>query len=403
MINLDSTKPSSVNVQLDISDRTVLPVNIDFIDGLRGLAALYVLIHHASYLLQEGELLLRLSGHSTNPMLSPFDAFVIRFMSIFRSGWVAVMLFFVLSGFVIHLRQAQQLSTTTDLKFQWRKYFMRRIKRIYPPLLLAILITFVTDKLGLWMTLSPYTNSTPYSMINRQNPEALSDVQLIGNLLLLTPFGYFVTWGTNLPLWSLGYEWWFYMIYPVLLIMMKRWAWPATILVALFFLCFTIVGSIPSYLARDIFLALPSWWCGVLVAEIYVGRIKLTGKFLAALSLFALTVAYCSRSHWAKGFFESLFFAAMLMLLLYANRKGWRFTPLVRLRWLGRMSYTIYIIHMPILVLLSGILMSNSPDHRLPTSVWPLIVGCLVVLGLAYIGYLAAERPFMTDINKKIK
>src|ERR1700722_10771871 len=79
-----------------------------FLDGLRGLAALYVAMHHAFWLLQEGYT----AGYLAHPAAYSRAQKIVALASssIFRLGHEAVLFFFVLSGFVIHLRYARRIT-----------------------------------------------------------------------------------------------------------------------------------------------------------------------------------------------------------------------------------------------------------------------------------------------------
>ena len=95
-----TTTPVSSAVGLWGSD------DLRFLDGLRGLAALYVMIGHARWLLWEGYS----EGYLQHPdSYSQAGKALVYFFSIFRYGREAVLFFFVLSGFVIHLRYARKL------------------------------------------------------------------------------------------------------------------------------------------------------------------------------------------------------------------------------------------------------------------------------------------------------
>src|SRR5438552_18554076 len=87
------------------SDRFRL--NLQFVDGLRGLAALYVMVGHARWLLWEGYS----EGFLKHPQdYSIFNKALVYLFSLFKYGHEAVLFFFVISGFVIHLRYAQALA-----------------------------------------------------------------------------------------------------------------------------------------------------------------------------------------------------------------------------------------------------------------------------------------------------
>ena len=118
-------------------------VELRFLDGLRGLAALEVMVGHARWLLWEGYS----TGYLKHPdTYSIFGKVLVYFFSAFRYGHQAVMFFFVLSGFVIHLRYAQKIQTDgLDAKFDFWRFIKRRAKRLYPPLILAMVITLLCD------------------------------------------------------------------------------------------------------------------------------------------------------------------------------------------------------------------------------------------------------------------
>ncbi len=121
-------------------------LDLSFLDGVRGSSAVFVLISHTRWLLWEGYS----NGYIYHPQLyNQFDKFLMYFLTFFRYGRAAVMLFFVLSGFVIHLRYSAKLSENpATFKFDWIDYVFRRAKRIYPPLIFALILTFCIDNLG---------------------------------------------------------------------------------------------------------------------------------------------------------------------------------------------------------------------------------------------------------------
>ena len=79
-------------------------VNTRFLDGLRGLAAIHVMIGHARVYLHEGYR----RGFLLHPdAYSVLEKLLFYVISAFRYGHAAVIFFFVLSGFVIHPRYAK--------------------------------------------------------------------------------------------------------------------------------------------------------------------------------------------------------------------------------------------------------------------------------------------------------
>src|SRR5438874_2011725 len=119
-------------------------MNLRVLDGLRGLTALYVLLYHANGLLWTGA---TADGAPLTWLLQ----------NVFSFGHQAVLLFFLISGFCIHHRQAHKRST----RVQVVQFAGRRARRLYPPLLLALIVTAVLDHLG--AELSPQLYALPSS------------------------------------------------------------------------------------------------------------------------------------------------------------------------------------------------------------------------------------------------
>ena len=137
-------------------------MNIRFLDGFRGIAALVVLIGHARMLLFEGFTW----GYKLHPeVYSALDKALMYGFGIFRYGHQMVVLFFILSGFVIHLRFSNR---ENRVPLHLKTFWFRRFKRLYPPLVFVILLTFILDSLGKSYGWSIYFQQTPYENINRE-------------------------------------------------------------------------------------------------------------------------------------------------------------------------------------------------------------------------------------------
>ncbi len=373
--------------------------SLRFLDGLRGLAALYVMVGHARWLLWEGFT----EGYMHHPELYPLPAKLLAyFFALFSFGHQAVLLFFVLSGFVIHLRYSQDLKNNPEsARFDWRDFVYRRARRLYPPLIFAMLLTFVLDSTGAAMHFPIYFQQTSYSLINLNVNPHLDLATALGNLTFVMTT-YVPVWGSNGPLWSLMFEWWFYMVYPLFWAFSKRSIALATlVMILLFVLSFTPLGRLVA-LAGNVFSLMLTWWLGALLADVYTGRLSIRFSRIAVLSVllppFLVLVIPISNLGgnlftlqdiiWGYGF------AGFIALCLTWQQRGGSLRVLERLKPLGDMSYTLYVIHFPILVFLSGIVMSFSANQQVPQSFSWTFVGILVCLAVAYLVHFFTEKPF---------
>ncbi len=163
------------------------------LNALRFFAAYFVLLHH-------GETIRAKFG------LPNFEAY-----SFFRNGMIAVSFFFVLSGFLITYLLLDEIKRTHDVSI--KKFYVRRILRIWPLYYLLVFIGLAL--IPLFLKLIHYEYTMPY------------DTTSAG--ILFTFFLSFVVnslYGSHLlePLWSIGVEEYFYLIWAPLFKFFKNHA-----------------------------------------------------------------------------------------------------------------------------------------------------------------------------------
>ncbi len=296
------------------------------------------------------------------------------------------MIFFLLSGFVIFH------STDLNADKSFGSYLRRRVRRIFPIFLLALLV----------------------SWLFRGDSSAWSGRDLAGNLFMLQDFSWakpgvwFDTFCGNLPLWSLSYEWWFYLLFfPVYRWCPERFQLGATALVS-------AVGLISYQLfpnQASLFLQyFVVWWVGAELAKMRLrgSALNLAAcyKCLAVLVGFAtalaLPVLVAKRSGAVLVFgqhpvLELRHFtaaAAGLVVALVWRRLRWGGFAWI-FRWFGPaagISYAIYVLHYPMVIHASYL------AGRLPRSV-ELTIYLAVFVFVAWF----AEGPFQRWFNRMIR
>ncbi len=150
------------------------------IDGLRGISVLSVIAFHA-------------------------------FPDLVPGGFIGVDVFFVISGFLISGIIFDEMRSNT---FSLRSFYARRIRRIFPAL---VLVLAVTAFVGWWILL-------PQDML-RLGRQLLSSAAFVANFYFWFQSGYFSPGAHSFPLlhlWSLGVEEQFYIVWPLALLLLRR-------------------------------------------------------------------------------------------------------------------------------------------------------------------------------------
>jgi peptidoglycan/LPS O-acetylase OafA/YrhL len=363
----------------NVNVRPVLPRRLPGIDILRAYAALMVLASHtvnAMTLWQPG------FRDSVSPRALEYigDAVI-------SAGVWGVGMFFVLSGMCIHLQSAR----SGTISPAWARYFKRRFTRIYPPHLVVLVASAL---IGLCIPARMFGDNFLIA--------APTGKQLAAHLGMVHSFWSSTIFSINAVLWTIALETHFYVLYPVVLWLRRRYRLD-TICLTLFIVSVMARLATKSWLDENIRHSLQMsvvcrWWewvLGCIVAERLVGAKTMQwSRRDIALALLALTlVGGTVLSAMPLGLtIRPLVWPWMFAVAIwYAARQQTSPTSLFDrvIGELGRESYSIYLTHPIAITLCAWVMHVDGPSL-------PGIVACtLASLALAHLYYRAVERPFL--------
>lgn len=336
--------------------------HFEILDGLRGVAAVMVVIFHL------------------------FDAFSgdNHLIKIINHGYLAVDFFFLLSGFVIGYAYNDRWN-----KMSLKVFFKRRLIRLHPMVIMAMVIGAICFYFGASPILFPQLSQVPFWKVLL--------TMFVGFTLLPLPTSMDIRgWGEmhplNGPAWTLFFEYVGNILYGVFIRRISN-----TFLSLLVFLsaCALIHLAITSP-NGDVF----GGW-SIEPAQFRIGITRLLFPFLAGVLLsrlkkpsriknaFALSVLMIivvlslprvggTENLWLNGLYESFSIVILFPLIVYIGASG-EIKNVVSLkicRFFGNISYPIYIIHFPLIYIYSAWVVDN--DISLQNG-WPMGLLLLVV------------------------
>lgn len=356
------------------------------LDGLRGFAALVVVLHHV--LLVDNWFADSLGRYDSNTFDSWKEIIYYTPLHALFAGTEAVLVFFMLSGIVL----VKAFPGWASVKIS---YFVSRLTRLYLPIwgsiLFALLLTFARPERipagANWWLKGNYNTITGEGVLTNAD-EALT---LVSESALLYNFTDLYSFWLNSSLWSMKIEIVASLILVVFVLGSKR---PVLFLGA-FIAVVTLVDLDPvarQYLQFLMFFAAGAW---LAVSKFRPGR--LLANALVLFALFAFTMPWVLRGwdhEWASANLElyaGLVGAISLGFGVLGDSGFRKFLETKPLQYLGSRSYSIYLVHAPI-VTLGGFWVLNLTGS-IVSWFWyaPLVVIAAVLLGDIF--HRVVERP----------
>jgi len=333
------------------------------LDHWRGLAALWVVFFHACALWER-------------PAAFPFTAL----HDFGRLGWFGVHLFFVISGYCLAECGARAITNKQSVPV----FLLDRGCRIYPAYWAALLIAF-----ALALAATPFNHQPVFTAADAVGALPAGYGQVIADAALIAP------WASLQPYllvsWTLTSEIAFYVLIALGIGLIRQVQRPAIALLAGVFIALAQASHLLA-LPGTVLDLWPEFVCGLLAwVAVHSSRAKTSVTLLATAGIGTLGLL---------GFILGSpsgtlpFAAAFALLLLVLKRHDESIARLRMLRFagfLGALSYSLYLVHVPIISPAQNLLHRLLPDAG--RAFWiPLLLTALAVIP-AWLFYLKIEQP----------
>jgi peptidoglycan/LPS O-acetylase OafA/YrhL len=348
------------------------------LDSLRGIAALSVVISHFS-------------------QIAPTQWLARMPWRVFAEGHSAVILFFALSGFVLTLQMSGQNKPT------FAEFVLKRMCRIYVPYLAAVVLAFAAY-------LHFYHGDLNWAgdWANTRWQPGLGWTQFIQHVVFLWPFDNSTV---DPVLWSLVYEMRISLLFPVLMLAIYQFPVPLTLIVSA--ALSLMVFGVEIHAQRDLMDAsvngewLPTLhYASMFVVGGLIARFRrkitarvsaqhpraLLGVLVACIGVYALARGIDSRlfgngvvRRFADDWLATCAVAGILVLAI-AYEPYARALSIRPLAFLGKISYSLYLLHG--IVLLASIHYFGAANPQ--ASLW---IAALLILPVSIAGYYLIESP----------
>jgi peptidoglycan/LPS O-acetylase OafA/YrhL len=353
------------------------------LDGIRALAVIGVLLYHADVTGTKG-----------------------GFFTGFAGGFLGVDVFFVLSGFLITTLIVEEFARSGRINFG--QFYLRRARRLLPALFLVLAVVAVLAAF--------FYHDAAQSV----RTDGLASLLYVTNWwFIFQEQSYFTSWDNSLlqHLWSLAVEEQFYLIWPVIALVLLKWRGRKAVFITALALSlastvwmFYVVtsqgllqpGADPSraYFGTDTHVM--GLLLGAAMAIVWrPGRLKQTLNsgaqmaitfigFASLATIIWIFIGVPESSHWLyQGGFLAISFIVCL-LIAGASHPGAPFGKILGaqpMRWFGQRSYGLYLWHWPIFLLL-------QPVEDIPiTGVWNFLLRMALTCGIAELSYRFFELP----------
>lgn len=303
-------------------------------------------------------------------------------------GTHGMYLFFMISGFILSLPFAKTFLTSGP-KVDLKRYYLRRLTRLEPPYIIALLIfflahVFVLNKYAAGELVPSFFASLVYS-----------HELLFNQHSLIMPVA-----------WSLEIEVQFYLLAPLLctiFVIKSQW------IRRLLFLLIIICGSVYCFYGvrhANLLRFAHYFFAGMLLADLYVSKDGRSqhSSIGFVIGIVALIALFVFPSHYE--FAALLVKLAILFIVFYTALFNNQFKELFSIKWLtiiGGMCYSIYLLHFGIISCFGAIMLTVTNTYSYTQVPLFIIVLTLLILCISAAYFYFIEKPFMQYNSKRLK
>jgi peptidoglycan/LPS O-acetylase OafA/YrhL len=290
----------------------------------------------------------------------------------------AVIVFFVLSGFLVG---SSGLRAAENRTWSFPRYLLHRFLRLEIVLLPALLLGLLCDTVGSHVFAATGLYNGRWRLLVRWGPIDLSWHTLLGNAAFLQ--GIVVpTFGTNAALWSLANEFWYYVLFGLLVTTTLR-----TTRLWLRFVLACLIIAVAWFAGFQIMALATLWFLGLGIYLLPRMNLPRGGRRALMASSMLLFIVFLGATFgrpppvWALthslllDLATGILFSFVLYAMLHANptRSGYHRVA----HWIAAPTYTLYANHLPAIVLLLawiGIRRAPTPLHCLELAGWFVVI-----------------------------
>ncbi len=344
---------------------SVYPADLPSLTRLRFFAAFWVVFYH---------------------WREPWSVDVDAVTAFFEMGRFGVDLFFILSGFVLaHV----YLAAREEGRFDFPRFILARFARIYP-LHVATIALLALAALGAWFMGVPFS------------PQDFPLADLPANLLMVHAWGFAPNPGWNGPSWSISAEWFAYLAFPAYLMIAIALTGRPIILLGIAIASFLLFNQIhQSLFGESLPMATERFGVLRIIPEFLIGmalyrlgcRITL-GRNLALAGFAVSLVVYLMSAHWAwDDRIIALLGAPLIYTLAELDRHARRAPSRDPVRYLGEISYSIYMLHVPFFMIAFNLLQDVFGLIGDTISTFVLLALLMAMLVASSAAYEWLEKP----------
>lgn len=314
-------------------------------------------------------------------------------------GHQSVIIFFVLSGFFI----AKTIQKSIELdKWRFKDYCINRIVRLETVLIPALILGFCFDTIGLHFFAQAESYAGKIPSLPYMSPVGKLDIEtFFGNILFFQNI-IADTFGSNAPLWSLANEFWYYMLFPLLYFsLIKKYSLTKRLIYGL------LAIGIIVFIGKMIALYFLIWLIGAIafyVHQKYAKQLSNNDFYfkigLLITALLLLMVLIFTRLNLFNTFFNDYSLGLTTgLFVLYLSLYDMKNAYLKRLAtYLSNISYTLYVTHIPVAMLLCSALSINRQEWNY-TNLSVFFLAAIAIVLYCTLSWYLFERN--TGIVKK--